>query len=162
MINNMIFWQPGWQFESLLMLFFSHWFLWVLVFFLSFFWLVKKRLKQLWSFWGLIIFSEFFHSFLKIFSPWQRPFYSDETVPPQWIGSYSEGSFPSGHALRSIIILYFIWKENKKLFWLFLPAVFLVSVGRVFFGLHYPVDILGGYLVGILVVYIFSRLTKAV
>jgi membrane-associated phospholipid phosphatase len=160
MINNLFFFQPVHLSESSLMFFFSHWFLWILIFGLSLLWLIKKRLKNLSFFWLLLVISEFLHTFLKTLSPWDRPFINEGAVPPEWIGSYSQGSFPSGHAFRSVILLYFLWKGNKKLFWFLLPAVLLVSVGRVLFKLHYPIDILGGYIIGGIVIYLFSRLFK--
>ena len=155
-----LFWQPTFPSKSLLMFFFSHWFLWVLMFGLSAFWLIKKRFKTLSFFWILMVVSEIIHTVLKTFSPWDRPFFNDNTIPPEWIGSYSQGSFPSGHAFRSVILLYFLWKEDKRLFWIFLPGVVLISIGRVIFKLHYPVDILGGYLIGGLTVFLFLRIFK--
>jgi len=159
MINNLLFWQPAHPSESLLMFFFSHWFLWILFFGLSLFFLIKKRFKSFSSFWLLLVFSEILHTLLKTFSPWDRPFINEGTIPPQWIGSYSQGSFPSGHAFRSVIVMFFLWRENRKLFWIGLPAVLLVSVGRVVFKLHYPIDILGGFAIGVVTVFLFSKLT---
>lgn len=67
-------------------------------------------------------------------------------------------SFPSGHAMDSFVfymaLSYLIYQitKNKKLFVLttilsFL-LVLLIGVSRVYLGVHYPTDILGGYICG--------------
>ncbi len=160
MIKSLLFWQPTFPSKSLLMFFFSHWFLWLLIIGLSGFWLIKKRFKIFSIFWILLVVFEIANTVLKAFSPWNRPFINDVTIPPEWIGSYSQGSFPSGHAFRSIILLCFFWREDKRLFWILLPGVLLVSISRVVFKLHYPIDILGGYIIGGLAIFFILKIIK--
>ncbi|OWP87080.1 phosphatase PAP2 family protein [Flavobacterium covae] len=62
-------------------------------------------------------------------------------------------SFFSGHAANSMattVFVYLILKENYKYAYLlfFFPLVFAYS--RIYLGLHYPGDILTGYIVGII------------
>lgn len=159
-IKNFLFWQPeNFSFNSLVF-FFSHWFLWLIIFGLTLFWLLKNKLRQLKLFWLLIIFSELLEITIKHFSPWQRPFYQNGVQPPEWIVDYSRGSFPSGHAIRSAIVLSFLWQENKALLWPLLPGIILVNLGRVLFGLHYPIDILAGLVLGYLLVKIRKLMIK--
>lgn len=66
-------------------------------------------------------------------------------------------SFPSGHAavffvLAMIVFLYpstSLGTSNKKAGWYFFAVAFLISLARVFAGIHYPFDILAGAIVGI-------------
>ncbi|MDR2868309.1 MAG: phosphatase PAP2 family protein [Bacteroidales bacterium] len=62
-------------------------------------------------------------------------------------GSYS---FPSGHAANSalfaIFIIYFLPKHRKWLIPIFAFWVLLFSYSRIYLGVHYPLDIFGGYL----------------
>lgn len=60
-------------------------------------------------------------------------------------------SFPSGHAIFFFALAAGIYTSNKRLgAGLFVAAV-LIGLGRVAAGVHYPSDILGGALLGILV-----------
>lgn len=60
-------------------------------------------------------------------------------------------SFFSGHASNSMAVatlLYFTLRQYSKYFWLLFlwPLVFAYS--RIYLGLHYPLDIVSGYLFG--------------
>lgn len=61
-----------------------------------------------------------------------------------------EKSFPSDHAAISFAIAFVIFFYNKKLGIVFLILALLVGVGRIFVGVHYPLDILAGGTVGFL------------
>ncbi|MGA9637934.1 phosphatase PAP2 family protein [Flavobacterium sp.] len=76
-------------------------------------------------------------------------------------------SFFSGHAANSMAVCMFLYKilkpYYKHTYLLFLwPLVFAYS--RIYLGLHYPLDILCGYLFGLLsgyIVYRFYKLAQA-
>jgi undecaprenyl-diphosphatase len=62
----------------------------------------------------------------------------------------SSSSFPSGHAAFYFAVSIIIYSYNKKAGYLFFIASFLISLSRVFVGIHWPSDILGGAIVGII------------
>ena len=69
-------------------------------------------------------------------------------------------SLPSGHAafffgLSTVVCLY-----NKKAGALFMAGSFLVSISRVFGGIHWPADILAGILVGLLSGWLVLKIFK--
>jgi undecaprenyl-diphosphatase len=67
-------------------------------------------------------------------------------------------SFPSGHAMLSLVvygmILYLILRLSRSFLLdvaaslIALPLIFGIGVSRVYLGVHYPSDILAGYLAG--------------
>lgn len=59
-------------------------------------------------------------------------------------------SFPSDHALSAWLIFFLAFIFNIPGFEALLPLAIWVSWGRVFAGVHYPSDIVGGMLVGAL------------
>lgn len=68
-------------------------------------------------------------------------------------------AFPSGHAMNSLImygiIVLGVYYFTKKISWTLLAAVPLIALilaigfSRIYLGLHYPSDVLGGYLAGL-------------
>lgn len=58
-------------------------------------------------------------------------------------------SFPSGHALAFFALAMVAYLYNKKAGLWFFAAVFLIVLGRIFCGVHYPLDVLAGFLIGI-------------
>lgn len=56
--------------------------------------------------------------------------------------------FPSNHAINTAAMAAFLHALYPKTGWISWPIVFLVGVARVYTGVHYPGDVLGGWLVG--------------
>jgi undecaprenyl-diphosphatase len=83
-------------------------------------------------------------------------------------GGRGDESFPSNHALNNFAIATFfftIWPRKRNAAWLFAVAL-LISLGRMYQGLHYPSDVLGGAAIGSAVGYIiglgFRRLNSMI
>lgn len=88
-----------------------------------------------------------------------RPFAVHQVF--QLINHDLTGSFPSGHAAFFFALAVVVYFYNRKIsIWFFIGAL-LIGLARVFVGIHYPLDILGGAMIGIftgwLIYKIFSR-----
>ncbi|MDO8560771.1 MAG: phosphatase PAP2 family protein [bacterium] len=71
-------------------------------------------------------------------------------------------SFPSGHATFFFAFSTAIYCYNKRWgAWLYAASI-LMGLARVIAGVHYPSDILGGALIGIIIGYAVFRIAKTI
>ncbi len=62
-------------------------------------------------------------------------------------------SFPSGHAARAVMLAGLCWALGiQPLAWILTLWVPLVSLARVMMGVHYLVDVIAGWLLGLLMI----------
>ena len=78
-----------------------------------------------------------------------RPFEALEGVH-QLVNQAGGGSFPSGHAAFSFALAAAVAFYYPKTSVLFFLAAFSMGMGRIAAGVHWPSDILGGAIVGVL------------
>lgn len=80
-----------------------------------------------------------------------RPFM---VFPIQHLLTDNEWSFPSGHSTFFFAMATAIYLYNKRWgMWFFIVAI-LINVSRVIAGVHYPSDILGGAIIGVIIGYL--------
>ncbi|KAA0245132.1 MAG: phosphatase PAP2 family protein [Chlorobiota bacterium] len=78
---------------------------------------------------------------------------SDVLTP---IGCSGGFSFPSNHALNNFAAAVFLLRLFPNYKWVFLIVATLVSMSRIYLGVHYPSDVVGGALIGAGFGYLFS------
>ncbi|MEE3324587.1 MAG: phosphatase PAP2 family protein, partial [Methanosphaera sp.] len=60
-------------------------------------------------------------------------------------------SFPSGHTSTSTAMAYVLSCEYKR--WILMSIPVIVGFSRLYIGVHYPSDVLGGFLLGLVIAY---------
>lgn len=103
---------------------------------------------------GLAIGALFTNLWLKVVIARPRPYVDQNSVFYQiWtvMGQHTESdkSFPSGHttaAFASMVPLFILGR--KKISWLALVFAVLMGISRIYLGVHYASDVLGGIIVG--------------
>jgi len=72
------------------------------------------------------------------------------------VGCAGGFSFPSNHALNNFAAAVFLLRLFPTYKWFFLIVAILISISRIYLGVHYPSDVLGGALIGVAFGYLFS------
>lgn len=88
-----------------------------------------------------------------------RPFVNLDILP-----LYKETgfSFPSEHMVVFTAIAVSMFLINKTAGYIFLIIAILIGLSRIILGVHYPVDIMGGFVVGLIVSLIFKEIFKKI
>ena len=114
------------------------------------YWTISKR-------WGaLVAFSLIFSAYLAGFIKWTFNLPRPPSPPVEKFWHETSPSFISGHAVTAIAV----WGTLAALvrrtwFWLLAAVIiFFVGFSRLYLGVHYPADVIGGWLVGALVAWV--------
>jgi undecaprenyl-diphosphatase len=95
-----------------------------------------------------------FTELIRLFVHRERPYQALEFQPLFEASGYS---FPSGHAAFLFALSFAMYTIRKKWGIYFFVAACLVSLSRIFGGVHYPLDIIGGFFVALFSFYITKR-----
>lgn len=89
-----------------------------------------------------------------------RPYWTDNRVLA--LSTDTSYGLPSSHAMLAVAVWTFLLlateEKKRRVFWL--PILLLIvgiSVSRVYLGVHYPTDILGGWILGGLFLFVFLK-----
>lgn len=96
---------------------------------------------------------------LKHFFAIERPV----VIDPSIVTYDTESGFalPSGHALMSTVILGWLAIRHPKshiMLWGTIVLILLIGLSRIYLGVHYPSQVIAGWLFGALLLYIFRNL----
>lgn len=123
------------------------------------FWLLDKRAaRQLVAVFALGMWA---NDVLKGLFHTQRPFFSHPELnpPPHAIETATGSAFPSGHAMNPLMFwgqVALIWRR-PWLAWVAGIGIILIGISRLYLGVHWPLDVLGGWALGALALWFFTR-----
>ena len=87
-----------------------------------------------------------------------RPFITLPDV--QLLMTETSFSFPSNHATMAFMAAFLLSKEFRKYDLLFYSLAVIVAVSRVYIGVHYPLDVFAGSILGTLIGYFLYKVAK--
>ncbi|MGO4275662.1 phosphatase PAP2 family protein, partial [Paenibacillus sp. TAF58] len=87
-----------------------------------------------------------------------RPFVTHNVI--QLIAHPANASFPSDHATGAFVIAISIWIHRRKDGKLWLALAAGIAFSRVWTGVHYPSDVIGGAVIGIAAAVLIHQLFK--
>ncbi|MBW0762949.1 undecaprenyl-diphosphatase [Mammaliicoccus lentus] len=139
------------MFLNPIMIFFAKYMKYFLLFGIIMYWFTRKRENRIMIISSIFAFvvAEVFGAIAGAIHSNNQPFAELSNVN-QLIGHVIDNSFPSDHAIEffSICITFLLFKKNLRYVWL--AIAILVSISRVWVGVHYPADILVGAILGII------------
>lgn len=142
----------------MLVTFFASVFIWFLFLGLIVLWFLDGKIKKEQVIHALfsVLISFFLANLVKYFFPTVRPFILngldiDVIIPP------TGAAFPSEHTTTAFALAITIFLHDRKVGWWYLAAALLIGLARVIANVHYPIDIIGGALLGTLVAVVIEK-----
>lgn len=144
--------------SSLIIEFAASFFIWFMYLGLIVLWVIDGRIKReqvvhalLASLIALVatnILKQAFHT--------ARPFVL-EGITPLTFTIPSDAAFPSSHTAMAFALSITIWLHDRKVGWIYLIWALFVGIARILANVHYPIDIWGGAILGIVTAFILER-----
>ncbi|MFH1242035.1 MAG: phosphatase PAP2 family protein [Pseudomonadota bacterium] len=110
----------------------------------------------------LFLLSGYINLVAKALADQPRPFQFDHQVE-QLYRAWG-GGFPSGHTQNSIVVWGYLALEFRRT-WLWIVSGLLmvfIPLSRIYLGVHFPTDLLGGYVLGLAILLLSRRFEPAV
>lgn len=147
---------------SPIIIFFARWFPWIVIAGAILFLLLehkfhpKKFLKEVLVSTSAMFIAWSITAIVKNITQIPRPFVGSISPEKFFVDAYR--SFPSGHATVFFALATVIYFYNKKVGVLFFIAATIIACMRVLVGVHYPVDVVVGALIGVCISILALRL----
>lgn len=74
----------------------------------------------------------------------------------------TDSSFPANSAAAAFAVAAAVWAVNRRVGWALFAVAVLYGFARVYAGVHYPLDIVGGAVIGIGVAYAMHRVRRLI
>jgi membrane-associated phospholipid phosphatase len=129
--------------------------LFYLVFFPLLYWCLDRRVGARLII--LFLFSSFINALAKELAGQPRPFQYDPAVQKLW--DAGGGGLPSGHTQSAVVLWGYLASQWRRawLWWVAGALIVLIPLSRVYLGVHFPTDLIGGYLLGAALLLLYLR-----
>ncbi|HEX8923275.1 MAG TPA: phosphatase PAP2 family protein [Patescibacteria group bacterium] len=155
--SNPFFWQPkklylnqilALEYGNMVMVLLNY-FIWFFLLFISYL-LVSRSANAFWQILLCTVVGEIIEKYGKKYGLWKRPIYAlHQDAPPGLVSRwYATGSFPSGHTIKAAYFFLFVTQYGVMNPLVYLLVTLPLIIFRVLVGFHYPLDILGGLVIG--------------
>lgn len=145
--------------EDFTVMFFATFFIWILYAGLIVLWFIDGRIRK----------EQVIHALLAGLIAWGVAFFIKRAFPtlrPFMINGRdvdvlfrpTDSAFPSEHTVLAFSLAITIFLHDKKVGWWYLLGALLIGVFRVLANVHYPIDIIGGALIGTLVAVMVEKI----
>lgn len=136
---------------NVIITFLASFLLWLMFFGLFILWLVDGKIKKEQVIHALFaaVSAWIIVHLIKAIFPTLRPFQVNN-FPTAVLIPLANSGFPSGHTAAAFALALTIWLHNKKAGSIFLISAGLIGIARIWANVHYPIDIIGGAVIGIL------------
>lgn len=157
----------NWKILDWIGIFFADYFQYflIIVLLIFLFWpkkdVIKNRLMVISAVVSVVLSRLIFTEIIRFFYHHPRPYVVLEAVKKLIAENQDNASFPSGHATFFFALATGVYFYNKKLgIWFFIAAI-LMGIARIFVGVHWPSDILGGAVIGIISAIIIDKVIRS-
>lgn len=105
----------------------------------------------------LFLLSAYINSVAKVIAGQPRPFHYDSRV--QDLVPAGGGGLPSGHTQSAVVVWgYLASQVRNRMLWILAGALMIaIPLSRLYLGVHFPTDLLGGYVLGILLLALYLK-----
>ncbi|MBN1486273.1 MAG: phosphatase PAP2 family protein [Anaerolineae bacterium] len=132
----------------------------LLVFLPLFYWCIDRALGARLG--VLFLVADYIGGWAKVLTDQPRPFQYDTRV--KMIFETTGKAFPSLHTINAVIIWGYLATQLRRL-WLWIIAgvlMVLIPLSRMYLGLHFPTDLLGGYIIAGTLLWFYLRFDPVV
>ena len=110
----------------------------------------------------LFLISAYANAIAKAVAGQPRPFQYDSRVQP--LVHAAGGGLPSGHTQATVVVWGYLVSQQRSRTLLIIAGFLMIAVpiSRLYLGVHFPTDLLGGYILGALLLVLYLRLALKV
>jgi len=120
---------------------------------------LKNKIKEIALVFSSAVSAWIIQAVMKSFIVTPRPFIFFNDVKPLFLYGGVD-SFPSGHAMFFGALAMSLYFVHKKIGYMYFVVALMIGLARVVSGIHFPIDILFGYIFGIIIALIFRKIFK--